>query len=541
MESNQLPILVKNQIPEYIVESYPIFVDFIETYYKYANGRKAGIGSIQARAADSDIDTALDEYIDEFYRTYGNQLPTMVAMDKRNFVKLLNSIYSAKGTENALKLLFQGIFGERISVTYPGQYVLRASDGKWIQERFFSASTKFGTLPPLPYNITFGNSRGDFSVYISSIDQLDPVFTRFFFDAKKDIYVEDNQTFTIYNNVGEIVWAGQLVTTPGYLSIVSGGRDWQVGQVVTIPGQYKDSIGRVTSVNSIGAIKTIEVLEHGSGHSPHQIAIVSPYPNVPPASTVTISSEMVSFDPLVYNHTIGIIDYTDGMSETIQGITDGAGPGSYFLENYVTQGYSGGVVINSTSSTGSSVQSQQDLGLTYEQWLASRAVLDYTPQNVVKVRGYYANFDGHISNQEIRLQDNFFYQAFSYLIDTTHEIDKFKSTVNMVHPAGTKMFSNLIKQVGYEFTIDTSRTLSLDTAYINDSMTTDDTETKSFTKFVQDAYGILETMNLILNKTLVDSIFVSTLDTADFVQISYADLDYTEEKYAVYEQTLTLG
>lgn len=541
MQSNA--IMIRNQIPEYIIEAYPAFVAFIETYYQYAMDRNSGVGAIHFHSQNTDIDTTLDEYIDKFYDTYGEYLPKTLSADRRNFIKLLNDIYAAKGTEKALKLLFQGLYGEEISVSYPGDSILRASDGKWYQERFLTVRTLYGQIPnSLPYNLVFGPDSSGFTVQITGVDVSEPARIRFFFDARVPVSVSDSQEFSIFDENDSLIWAGQLVQTPGVLKIVSPGLKWKIGQVITIPGAIKDTIARVTKISSTGEVTGVEILEHGIGHANNQLTTISPYPNKPAPTDVSVESTMVSFSPLVYNHVIGINDYTSGFTEVLSGVSDSlSNPNQYFLESYTQPGYTGYQVIDSAFVSTASEMIEYNTSITYADWLASRATFEYIPQNMVKTKGYYTEYDGHISNQEVRLQDNFFYQVFAYVISTTKDISEYKSALRTVHPAGTKMFSLLTKEVAYSIGINSSRTLSLDTFYLSDIAQIEDLKAvMNVGKAIADILELTDVVQLNIGKLFNDGI-VFTDDGISQASETYADTSYAETSFSTFETTIQVG
>jgi predicted secreted acid phosphatase len=81
---------------------------------------------------------------------------------------------------------------------------------------------------------------------------------------------------------------------------------------------------------------------------------------------------------------------------------------------------------------------------------------------------------GKISNQEIRLQDNYYYQAYSYVINTMQEERDYSKIMELTHVAGTKRFSNLVKEVDYTFNFVSSRTNSMEQIIISDFVASSD-------------------------------------------------------------------
>ena len=58
-----------------------------------------------------------------------------------------------------------------------------------------------------------------------------------------------------------------------------------------------------------------------------------------------------------------------------------------------------------------------------------------------KTSGYYSGEHGKISSDYSKLQDNYFYQIFSYVVQTQQSITKYNNIIKNVHPAGMKYFS----------------------------------------------------------------------------------------------------
>lgn len=66
--------------------------------------------------------------------------------------------------------------------------------------------------------------------------------------------------------------------------------------------------------------------------------------------------------------------------------------------------------------------------------------LQITSDGVIEEEGYYLNTDGHVSSTG-KLQDNHYYQDFSYEIETGVSTNFYRdSTTEYLHPVGTKMF-----------------------------------------------------------------------------------------------------
>lgn len=447
---------IESQVSDHLKENSPLFVSFLAAYYRYASQRNKAIGVIQNNNRDVDVDESVESYIDRFYGIYAKYFPKNIAMDKRNFIKLLSSIYNAKGTEKALQVIFQAMFNENIAISFPGENGLRASDGIWVKEQFITLKTLSGTRPTEPISFSFTNSLGDFSFESTKVESIGSDLLRVNFNAFNKMVFVDDQLITQYDAFGVLTYSGILVYSPSTLTIVDPGKSWVVGQVVVIPGTIKDTIAKVLSVNSIGSITNLEILEYGFNHDHGQLATVSAFDTKPYSSTVEIINEVTSFYITfgsevikVYHHHINIQDHVGGVDELIDGNLN-----------------SGEYTFSQTNIQSPPKLLVDSIGISVEDWLDSRAVIMVGFSRIVNIKGFYKNSLGQISNQEIKMQDNYYYQAFSYLLETARDITEYRSLLNIIHPAGTKRFSLLSKAAELLLAFSSDRTLSVDNLFL---------------------------------------------------------------------------
>jgi hypothetical protein len=230
----------------------------------------------------------------------------------------------------------------------------------------------------------------------------------------------------------------------------------------------------------------------------------------------------------------------------VVGISDLKDINSYFLENYVEYGYEGKQVLSvSYVQSKPTTSAIVDPSLSLSEWLESQALLVFDTAPIVKGRGYYTSDAGLISNSQIRLQDNFFYQLFSYAIETTHSIEEYKPILDLVHPAGVKYFGNLNKtaDIIYDDELSVYRTLSNDTIRKLDIVETDDSFDKSLTMVKSD---VVITSDLIAEKRANKYPITDTAVTNDgsgeivATESKYAN-DYFAENYGIVDRFLNIG
>lgn len=140
----------------------------------------------------------------------------------------------------------------------------------------------------------------------------------------------------------------------------------------------------------------------------------------------------------------------------------------------------------------------------------TRAILKFSNSPVAQYPGEYITNNGFLSD-DIYLQDNYFYQQFSYLITSSQQFDNYKNIVDKtVHPAGMIMFGEF--EINNEF--DLSRNLDALRRYftnrISDSVDTFDAKKITFYKLVNDFISTSDNDFYSLNKVINDTI--TTLD-----------------------------
>ena len=141
MSDFKTSLLVNRQVPEYIREEYPLFITFLEAYYEYLeNQQSSQSNDLIKKSKDlrnlSDVDESIEDFQDAFFNMYASIVPQDVAVDKATLIKNVLPLYLAKGSENSFKLLFRLLFAKELDVSFPRSEVLRASDGKWLEEKF---------------------------------------------------------------------------------------------------------------------------------------------------------------------------------------------------------------------------------------------------------------------------------------------------------------------------------------------------------------------------------------------------------------------
>lgn len=127
--------IIERYVPAFIRNDHPMFIEFMDAYFSWMEetGRTQEI--LTDFANYRDIDKTVDEFLDYFRKNYFENIPKNILVDKRLLAKHVRDLYVSKGAVPAYKLLFRILFNQNVEIFYPGDDVLRASDGRWVEDR----------------------------------------------------------------------------------------------------------------------------------------------------------------------------------------------------------------------------------------------------------------------------------------------------------------------------------------------------------------------------------------------------------------------
>ena len=463
MSRNKLSSLVSRQVPEFIREDYPTFIAFLEAYYEWLQTQLVDYNDI------SDLDKTLDEFLVYFKKELAYNLPALITSNERFYLERIKDIYLAKGSEASYKLLFRLLYNKEVQLSYPGQQLLRASDGRWNQELSLFAKVMYG----------------DPNVVVGKIVEIETGSTviKVPIDRRQDIEGEVDRIVALGGNVYEFfidrkyygvikpgnrikygdLFQAEILPVPVHIEVLFKGSGFKVGQLFKIQSSTGTStLVKITRVDENGGIKNAEIIKFGvnyltdftsallptseiassdrpfSTESVFTISITdngaNPTPqNYPPGTDqyeAEIRNETFNVtmqDPPIKFNEIGFISRADYVyaGETYYD----SGTNSYLSTGWVDGAYAG-TLISEFQTTAVNAATQQ----------LDPAVLIIKLDAVASYPGYFVTNNGFLSDSII-VQDSKYYQAFSYVIKLDERLDSYKSAVKtMLHPAGIELF-----------------------------------------------------------------------------------------------------
>lgn len=263
-----LSSIVDSQLPRYVRDDYPAFVEFIKAYYEYLETQQTA-DPYQLR----NIDETIDSFVQYFRKELAANAPQLVS-NERFILSHIKELYLSKGTKASFDLLFKLLYGKDVTIKYPSTQILKASDGKWNLDVSLFIKIKWGTPDDIVgKTVEVITSEGTVLVFIDKylpvsvitedgIEQSSDTFE--FFITKKDIPFAAVGNRVVYSNVFE----GTIYPTTSGLKIVSGGKNFKPGEIYsldTLTGT--GSVLKVVTTDTTGVITKANVINFGTNYN----------------------------------------------------------------------------------------------------------------------------------------------------------------------------------------------------------------------------------------------------------------------------------
>ena len=433
--------LVEQQFPLFIREDYPKMVEFTRAYYDYMaqteNGRIKNLRDIDEASGDY-LNYMMNEYL--YNASKPNFQQDFAAED---FIRYSRQFYAAKGTEESIRFIFRAQAAQEIEIDYPSEQIFKPSTAKWYQEQSVKIVMTENSIPATYFvgnYLTFKNSEGkeqtvevsnviDLTVKVSDFD-LSTIFEVFFItELFIDVAIGDELYGTNFQST--------IIPSLSEVEIVEPGNNFRVGQVIKLDGiTGSGAVAVITKVLNGGQIRNLKLIKFGTSYTTDFYLGISP--------------DGVFTDTGASFTTTGDAD----INRAVTDITEG------FIENQavVRSDY----VLNDSPGSTPGYTYPGFFGI-YVSQLSNRQVFfleeSYSALLLCKIGaictypGKYLDQTGMPSNASV-LQDNNYYQDFSYVIKSTVDIDNYRDTITtLAHPAGFKMFGEL--SIDNEFYSDT--------------------------------------------------------------------------------------
>lgn len=277
------PLLIPSQVPDFLRSEYPAFVEFLQLYYEWLEQQQ--IGSIESLV---DIDKTVDDFIRYFRSEFDVNGIQYEFISPRLFLRKSKELFTAKGSEAAIKFLFRILYGKESDVITPWDYVLIPSEGKWFQDLTIFAQINVGNGDDLTaQRITFTGTDGrGYSTFVRAAAKITDNVYQLYLDQFNTTNVTFDVTFVNENNTIQ----GAVLRTTSNAKVVDGGYDFEVGQLFTIVGfSGSGTIVKVKAVNENGTITAVEIIQFGLGYNTNFTTQIYPTDSIAPQNVAQIT------------------------------------------------------------------------------------------------------------------------------------------------------------------------------------------------------------------------------------------------------------
>lgn len=405
---------ITSQIPSHIIENHPRFIDFLKAYYEWLSADQNPFGHLKNHMDYLSFEKSLDSYTDMMKREYLSDVPDEVLLDKELFIKWSKKFNLARGSHQSYSFLFKLLFDEDgVSIYLPKENILKTSDGEWIQgeSRMLLANTaniSDFSFQVLTQEKDIGAGEIEFS-YATIQDAKKVKYGKYDLIELTVSDIDGDFSFAqpVYTELGGESW---IVKTIGSINIIDEGTNY-------LPGD-KVELGNIGGYLVEGIILS-ETFD------------------------TKVTTKFIKDEISVYLNSIEIFDYTyDGRYISVVGALDGD------IVEVAMPSYKGYCNINDIDENGSvvSINMVEPVISTDEDYMLYGAsygrdfVATGLSSPTTSINGYFVDNKGQLSSN-MYLQDSFFYQNYSYAIQTIQDISKYSNTVKeLLHPAGFEYF-----------------------------------------------------------------------------------------------------
>lgn len=478
--NNKLKYVFDRALPSFVKEDHEGLVNFLQAYYEFLQQTKA-ITDVRSLR---DIDSTLDEFITYFKSEVGANIP-FAEVNERFLLTRLKDVYLSKGTAASFKLLFRILFGKEIVIEYPGRQMLKASDGKWIQDYSIFVEVKAGdpsdlvgkivdvVTPSKTISLNVLNKQ-DVELEVNNVIQKSDTVFELFIDRKFF------GTFSAGDKLVYKDFIGIVQQSSANLKIKKGGANFRVGQLFSIATpRSTPSIIKVKSVSPTGAITAIEFVKFGFGFLTDFNVKLFPTPvNLKTPTGININGQALD----ITDEVEGFIDY--GYLNKVDYVAVGTWDDTY---------------------VGNILREFVDVSYRDAEETEDAAIIEIFLGAVAKYPGYFSDNSGFLSDA-IFIQDSNFYQQFSYVIKIDEALEKYKSFVkSILHPAGTAIFGEYALQNEFDLSTDVESILVILFAKLFEELDVEDISTFLFNKGLTESLTGTDSSTLVFDKAVTDS------------------------------------
>lgn len=272
---------VKNRLPSFVKEKYPVFAQFIDDYYTWQENDGNFQRLLNDWKTNMETSNAVEPFVDAILKDAGFDLALEDDGNrlkrKTNLLLLLREFYLARGSKQSYDFLFKLLFGSEAIIEYPREMLLVPSSATYGQtfKVFVSATSNETiqgkrTLDTILKNSTteYGYVSGVVSKSLATIEKI----TRILSDGKVFLEIDvlkPTSAFTVGESVRVQVGDDHLfetIQTVVSLDVNGGGNNFSVGDLVVVDGCSIVGAASVEAIDS-GSVVHVNIATAGTQYA----------------------------------------------------------------------------------------------------------------------------------------------------------------------------------------------------------------------------------------------------------------------------------
>jgi hypothetical protein len=266
---------VESQFPEFYLAEGPNFVLFVKAYYEWMESEGQAIQQARSIFDLRDIDNTLTDFLAHFQEKYLYGIPFNVIINKRFLLKHILDVYRSKGSINCYRLLFKLIYDQEVDIYLPGNDLMKASDGTWVEPKYLEVTNIPGLQNYVGQTVVgaSSNTTAVIESYITQPINQNIVATLYFSNMmpKGGSFFKDEKIVIQgqLSNAAAVTAAPTVIGSLNTLKIINGGQSFNIGDVIKIA--HYNSNNSVISHGTDGLLR-VTGLSRGQGELNFNIA-----------------------------------------------------------------------------------------------------------------------------------------------------------------------------------------------------------------------------------------------------------------------------
>lgn len=220
--------------------------------------------------SNRDVDQSIDiftEYLkDELY----SNVPSNYSGDRRLLAKKIRDLYQSKGHEQSYKFFMKLLYNQDVEISYPGDDVLKVSDGKFVRENVIRARVIGDPSSNRIFDFLFKTIKGRTSGSIANVIDIkkqfigDQLVAELKLDFASGDFIEEETIYDLSDTSAFPLETTIFGIVTDY-TIQYGGSGYVPGDILTVNGDGQEATLRVTETYTSG-IDSIKLVSTGHGY-----------------------------------------------------------------------------------------------------------------------------------------------------------------------------------------------------------------------------------------------------------------------------------